>query len=283
MVKLGQYNTLRVVKNVDFGAYLEGDNGNEILLPLRYITKPLQPGDEIEVFIYRDNEGRPIATTEHPFAQVGEFAFLQVTDVNKHGAFLDWGLMKELLVPFSEQRMKLSRGMIVPVYVYLDDASKRIVASAKIEKFLGNCVPHYKIGDKVKALVLKHSEHGYRTIVDNLFSGMIYENELYAPLTLGESVEAYVKQVREDGKIDLVLHGSNDGRIDALRDQVLNRLLGEPDGYLPLNDSSSPASIRETFHCSKKDYKKALGALYRERLITLEEGGIRLAKKELKG
>lgn len=279
MVKLGKYNTLRVVKNVDFGAYLDGGEGVEILLPKRYITHPLHPDDKIEVFIYRDNEGRLIATTEHPFAQVGEFAFLQVTDVNRHGAFLDWGLMKELLIPFSEQRMKLSRGMIVPVYVYLDDASKRIVASAKIEKFLGNCVPRYKIGDKVKALVLKHVEQGYKTIVDDLFNGMIYENELYSPLTLGESVEAYVKQVREDGKIDLVMHGGNDGRIEALRDQVLNRLQGEPDGFLPLNDASLPAAVRETFHCSKKDYKKAVGALYRDRLITLEEGGIRLVKK----
>lgn len=279
MVKLGKYNTLRVVKNVDFGAYLDGGEGVAILLPKRYITHSLHPDDKIEVFIYRDNEGRLIATTEHPFAQVGEFAFLQVTDVNRHGAFLDWGLMKELLIPFSEQRMKLSRGMIVPVYVYLDDASKRIVASAKIEKFLGNCVPRYKIGDKVKALVLKHVEQGYKTIVDDLFNGMIYENELYSPLTLGESVVAYVKQVREDGKIDLVMHGVNDGRIEALRDQVLNRLQGEPDGFLPLNDASSPAAVRETFHCSKKDYKKAVGALYRDRLITLEEGGIRLVKK----
>lgn len=279
MVKLGRYNILKVVKNVDFGAYLDGGEGVEILLPTRYISKPLHPGDEIEVFIYRDNEGRLIATTEHPFAQVGEFAFLQVSDVNKHGAFLDWGLMKELLVPYSEQRVKLGKGMIIPVYVYLDDASKRIVASAKIEKFLGNRVPAYKRGDKVKALVLKRNEQGYKTIVDDLFFGMVYENELYEPMEIGETVDAFVKQVRDDGKIDLVLHGSNDGRIDSLAAEVMKRLLDQPDGFLPLNDTSSPEAIRETFHCSKKDYKKAIGSLYRDRAISIEEYGIRLVNK----
>lgn len=279
MVKLGRYNILKVVKNVDFGAYLDGGEGVEILLPTRYISKPLHPGEEIEVFIYRDNEGRLIATTEHPFAQVGEFAFLQVSDVNKHGAFLDWGLMKELLVPYSEQRVKLGRGMIIPVYVYLDDASKRIVASAKIEKFLGNRVPAYKRGDKVKALVLKRTEQGYKTIVDDLFFGMVYENELYEPMEIGETVDAFVKQVRDDGKIDLVLHGGNDGRIDSLAAEVMKRLLDQPDGFLPLNDTSSPEAIRETFHCSKKDYKKAIGSLYRDRAISIEEYGIRLVNK----
>ena len=279
MVKLGKYNTLKVVKNVDFGAYLDGGDGQEILLPSRYIVSPLHPDEEIEVFIYKDNEGRPIATTERPFAQVGEFAFLQVSDVNRHGAFLDWGLMKELLVPYSEQRMKLSRGMIIPVYVYLDDASQRIVASAKIEKFLGNSIPSYRIGDKVKALVYKRSEMGYKAIVDNLFNGMIYENELYHPLEIGEGINAYVKQVREDGKIDLVLHGNNDGRVETLADEIIDKLNRQPDGYIAMNDSSSPEMIRETFRCSKKDFKKAIGHLYRERMIVITDAGIRLAEK----
>ena len=178
MVKIGRYNTLRVVRNVDFGAYLAADDGTEILLPTRYIEEPLHPGEELEVFVYKDNEGRLICTTDHPFAQVGEFAFLQVNDVNNMGAFLDWGLMKELLVPFSEQHMKLSRGMVVPVYVYLDDASQRVVASAKIEKFIGNVFPRYRTGRRVKALVYKHADNGYKAIVNNLFHGIFYENEL---------------------------------------------------------------------------------------------------------
>ncbi len=277
MVKIGKYNTMKVVKNVDFGAYLDGGDGEEILLPARYIISPLQPGDELNVFVYKDSEDRPVATTEHPFAEVGEFAFLQVNAVNKIGAFLDWGLVaKELLVPYSEQKVKMRQGMVCPVYVYLDDASKRVVASAKIEKFLGNKYPHYKQGASVKALVYKHTEFGYKAIVDNLFHGMIYENEIYRPLEIGEAITAYVKQIREDGKIDLVLNGGNDGRVDSLVEKIKERLLAEPEGYLPLSDASSPESIRETFQCSKKDFKKAIGHLYRDKVIQITPGGIQL-------
>lgn len=281
MIQLGKYNSLKVARNVDFGAYLESDDGQEVLLPACYITSPLQPGDVLEVFVYKDSEGRPVATVEHPYAIVGEFAFLQVTDVNKTGAFLDWGLPKKnLLVPFSEQKIRLSRGMVVPVYIYLDDATKRIVASSKIEKFLGNCYPHYKIGQKVEALIYKRTEIGYKAIVDNLFNGMIYENSLYAPLVIGEKMSAYVKQVRPDGKIDLVLSGSNDGRVEALMDKILSRLAAEPDGFLPISDASSPEAIRATFQCSKKDFKKAIGHLYRERKIRLADDGIHLEQSQ---
>ena len=276
MVKIGKYNRLRIVKNVDFGAYLDGGDGVEILLPARYIETPLHKDDEIEVFIYRDNAGRLIATTEHPYAQVGEFAFLRVNDVNRMGAFLDWGLMKQLLVPFSEQRMKLSKGMVVPVYVYLDDASQRIVASAKIEQFLGNKVPKYFLGEKVTALVYKHAEIGYKAIVDNLFHGMLYDNELYGQLKVGDTVTAYVKRVREDGKIDLLLHGGKDGRIDSLVDGIREKLLQSSDKFIPVSDSSSPDVIRDMFNCSKKDFKKAIGNLYRDRIIEITPDGIKL-------
>ncbi len=277
MIKIGKYNRLRVVKNVDFGTYLDGGEAGEILLPGRYVCEPLQPGDEIEVFIYRDNEGRLIATTEHPAAQVGEFAYLRVTDVNRTGAFLDWGLMKQLLLPYGEQTMKLCRGMVILVYVYLDDASKRIVASAKIDKFLGNRVPRYHQGEPVKALVYRRNELGYKAIVDNLYHGLIYDSDLYKPLVIGKEVTAYIKNVREDGKIDLIMSGSKDGRVDALAERVMARLDAEPDGYLPLTDSSSPEAISHVFECSKKDYKKALGKLYKERRIVIEDDGIRKA------
>jgi len=280
MVKIGKYNSLKVVKNVDFGAYLDGGEGVEILLPSRYIGAPLHPGDDIEVFVYRDNEGRLIATTEHPFAEVGEFAFLQVTDVNRTGAFLDWGLMKELLLPYSEQTMRLGPGMIIPVYVYLDDATQRVVASAKIDKHLGNKIPRYHQGEAVKALVLKHTEIGYKCIVDNLFHGLIYESDLYRPLEIGKTVTAYVKNVRDDGKIDLLMAGADDGRIDALADTIVKRLKGEPGRYLPLSDSSSPEAIRHTFACSKKDFKKAIGKLYRQHLISIADDGITLLGSE---
>lgn len=277
MLKIGKYNSLRVSHNVDFGAYLEDEEGNQVLLPARYIGSPLQPGDDIEVFVYKDSEDRPVATTEHPFAEVGEFAYLQVTQVNNTGAFLDWGLIgKELLVPYSEQKMKLSRGMVILVYVYLDDATKRVVASAKIEKFIGNRFPLYKIGDRVEALVYKRTELGYKAVVDNLFHGMIYENELYAPLEIGKRIPAYIKQIRDDGKIDLVLSGSNDGRVDALMDKIVKRLEEQPECFLPISDSASPETIRATFQCSKKDFKKAIGHLYKQRRILITDGGIRL-------
>lgn len=279
MLKIGKYNSLQVSRNVDFGAYLADRDGNEVLLPARYITVPLQPGNELEVFVYKDSEDRPVATTEHPFAEVGEFAYLQVTQVNNTGAFLDWGLVgKELLVPYSEQKMKLSRGMVVLVYVYLDNATQRVVASAKIEKFLGNRFPDYKLGDKVEALVYKHTELGYKAVVDNLFHGMVYESELYKPLEIGKAIPAYVKQVREDGKIDLVLSGGNDGRVDALMERILARLKDQPGCFLPISDSASPETIRATFQCSKKDFKKAIGHLYRDRKIVITDGGIRLAE-----
>lgn len=278
MVKLGRYNRLKVVKNVDFGAYLDGGDGVEILLPARYIETPLHQGDEIEVFIYKDNEGRLIATTEHPYAQVGEFAFLQVEDVNRTGAFLDWGLMKQLLVPFSEQTVKLSRGMVVPVYVYLDDASQRIVASARLDHFLGNALPDYAVGSPVRALVYKHTDAGYKAIVDNKFHGLFYEGDLYKPLEVGEAVTAYVKRVRDDGKIDLILEGAHDGRIESLAETVKSCLEREYNGFIPLCDSSSPEAIREVFSCSKKDFKKAIGSLYRRHLIDITPDGIRLRR-----
>ncbi|MDE6090916.1 MAG: GntR family transcriptional regulator [Duncaniella sp.] len=277
MLKIGKYNSLQVARNVDFGAYLTDGEGNEVLLPARYITVPLQPGNELEVFVYKDSEDRPVATTERPFAIVGEFAYLQVTQVNNIGAFLDWGLVgKELLVPYSEQKLKLTRGMVVLVYVYLDDATKRVVASAKIDKFLGNKYPSYKIGDKIEALVYKHTELGYKAVVDNLFHGMFYENTLYKPLEIGKTIHAYVKQVRDDGKIDLVLSGSHDGRVDELMKRIAGRLKQQPEYFLPISDSASPETIRATFQCSKKDFKKAIGHLYRERKIVITDGGIRL-------
>lgn len=276
MVKIGKYNRLKVVKLVDFGAYLDGGDGVEILLPAKYIETPLEPGDEIDVFIYRDSEERLVATTEHPFAHVGEFAYLQVSAVNRVGAFLDWGLTKQLLVPFSEQTVKLREGMICLVYVYLDDVTKRIVASAKIDKFLGNKYPSYKVGDRVEALIYKHTELGYKAIVDNLYHGLIYESDLYSPLVIEQKISAYVKRVREDGKIDLTLSGADDGRIEKLSGVILSRLKREPDGFLPLCDESSPESIKATFNCSKKDFKKAIGSLYKKKRILISSAGISL-------
>lgn len=274
MVKLGCYNTLEVVKVVDFGLYLNGGNGVEILLPTRYIKGEPQVGEKLEVFIYIDSEGRLIATTEHPYAQVGDFAYLEVVDVNKVGAFLDWGLpTKHLLCPFREQKIRMTPGRTYLVYIYLDDNSKRIVASAKIEKFLGNTIPEYRNGQEVKVLVYKHTDLGYKAIVDNQYGGMIYDNELFRPLEIGEVVIAYIKQVRPDGKIDLTLSGKASDRIEQLAEQLMDYIIS-CGGVTPLCDKSTPEEIKKALACSKKDFKKAAGALYKSGKINITETGI---------
>lgn len=270
-MKIGEYNRLKVVRLVDFGAYLDNEEGGEVLMPLKYIDSPIKPGDRVDVFVYTDSDDRPVATTEKPYATVGQFAFLQVSEVNKIGAFLDWGLAsKQLLVPFNEQKVRLRAGGIYPVYVYLDDATKRVVASAKIGKFMGNTIPRYHVGEKVKCLVYGHTELGYKAIVDNLFAGMIYANKTYVPIEIGETVMAVVTKVREDGKIDLRHdRGKMSDRVDDLTERVIALAL-KHGGKLPLNDSSDPAEIKRLLECSKKDFKRAVGQLYKEHRLSLD-------------
>lgn len=273
MIQLGKYQTLTVSRLVDFGAYLSEPEGKqEVLLPARYMPENLSKGDSIEVFVYKDSEDRPVATTEHPFAIVGEFAFLAVNEVNDVGAFMDWGLSKDLLVPYSEQKYKMRRGGIYLVYVYVDDASGRIVGSAKIEHFLGNAYPDYKPGDKVKALVYEHNDIGYKAIVDDKHRGMIYSNEIFRPIELEESVTAFVKQVRPDGKIDLTLSDKAKLRTASTSEKIMG-YLDRPDA-VPVGDKTAPEIISMIFGCSKKDFKKAVGMLYKEHKITISPDGI---------
>lgn len=278
-MKIGKENELTVARIVDFGVYLADEKGNEVLLPSRYITDPPVVGDKMNLFVYTDSEDRPVATTEHPFAQVGEFAFLDVVAVNRIGAFLDWGLMKDLLCPFREQKVKMNVGMQYLVYLYLDDASQRVVCSAKIEKFLGNTPPEYKRGQKVKALVFRHTELGYLCIVDNLHQGMVYESSLYAPLEIGSEVEAHVAKVRRDGKIDLVAGAAAMERSSAVAEKLL-RMLEQNSGFVPLTDKSSPEAVSLALHCSKKDFKKAVGHLLKQGKIRVEDFGVSLFAQE---
>lgn len=268
MVKIGRYNTLKVARRVDFGLYLDAGDGLEILLPQRYVPDGTKIGDELDVFIYNDSDDRLIATTETPYATVGEFAYLQVRDVNATGAFLDWGLPKDLLVPFSQQRARMNRGGIYLVYVYLDDSTKRIAASAKVDKFLGNVIPQYREGDKVSCLVTDHTDIGYRVIVDNLHRGMIYDNQVYRPLEIQQTIEAFVRVVRPDGKIDLILSDKTGRRVGDLAGRILEAI-DDQGGELFITDASTPDEIKAAFACSKKDYKKALGHLYKEGKIML--------------
>ncbi len=268
-MKIGQYNKLTINRFVDFGAYLIDDEDNEVLLPKRYLTGDEELDDTIEVFVYNDSENRPVATTEHPHATVGQFCLLRVKAVNAVGAFLDWGLVaKDLLVPFREQRVRMQAGRSYIVYVHIDPSSGRIVASAKLDRFLNKTYPDYYHRQKVDVLIVQQLEIGYRIIVDGKHWGMIYNNELYQQVNVGEHHTGFVKQVRDDGKIDVTLAKIEKMRIDDVADEILN-YLQENGGIMTLSDKSSPEDILNTFNCSKKDFKKALGLLYKLHKVTL--------------
>ena len=268
-MKIGQYNKLTINRFVDFGAYLIDDEDNEVLMPKRYLTGDEELDDTIEVFVYNDSENRPVATTEHPHATVGQFCLLRVKAVNAVGAFLDWGLVaKDLLVPFREQRVRMQAGRSYIVYVHIDPSSGRIVASAKLDRFLNKTYTDYYHRQKVDVLIVQQLEIGYRIIVDGKHWGMIYNNELYQQVNVGEHHTGFVKQVRDDGKIDVTLAKIEKMRIDDVADEILN-YLQENGGIMTLSDKSSPEDLLNTFNCSKKDFKKALGLLYKLHKVTL--------------
>ena len=275
MLNIGNYNTLKIIKILSFGAYLDGGEGKEILLPTRYVPDGAQVGDDVEVFIYHDNEGRLIATTLHPKAVVGEFAFMQVKSVNTTGAFLDWGLMKDLLVPYKEQKLTMREGKWYLVYVRLDHVTGRIMASARIEKFLNNIPPKYKFNQEVSLLVADDTEIGYKVIVNNLHWGMVYHNQVFQRLEKGEHLKGYVKEIREDDKLDISLTPLGYQKVDGIAQTILQALQMQ-NGFLPVHDKSDPEVIYSLFRCSKKAFKQAIGALYRQHRIALEPDGIRL-------
>ena len=276
MLRLGDYNTLRIVKSVDFGLYLDGGEEGEILLPQRYVTKDMHIGDEIEVFIYLDQEERPVATTEHPIAKVGEFASLEVAWVNQYGAFLKWGLMKDLFCPFREQKKRMEQGQRHIIYIKVDKDSYRLMATAKVEKYL-EPAPAMKHGDPADILVWQKTDLGFKCIVNNRYQGQIYDNQIFQPLHSGDRLSGFIDHVRQDGKIDLTLQPS--GRQHTLDfAEVLLRYLYENDGYCNLGDKSPAELIYDRFQVSKKAYKKAIGDLYRRRLITIADDGIRFVK-----
>lgn len=275
MVKIGKYNTLKVVKDLDFGVYLDGGDGLEILLPARYVPKNTKPGDEIEVFIYHDNEGRIIATTAKPLALADEFQFMEVKSVNETGAFLDWGLMKDLLVPFKEQKMPMREGRWYLVYVHIDHITGRIVASARIDKYLDNTVPEYTFNQEVDLLVADETEIGYKVIINNAHWGLVYHNEVFRRLEKGDRLKGYIKEIREDEKIDISLTPLGYQKVEGIASTILEALKMQG-GYIAVHDKSEPDVIYSLFRCSKKAFKQAIGALYKQHLISLEKEGIRL-------
>lgn len=277
MVRIGEFNTLEITKILPFGFYLDGGDDGEILLPIRYAPSGCKVGDQLDVFIYFDSEDRIIATTEQPYIQVGEFALLRVVAVTRIGAFLDWGLAKDLFVPFREQKMRMEEGKSYLVYCYVDEETKRIVASAKIEKFLDNTYPQYEPEEEVDLMIIGETDLGFSAIINGKHTGVLYHNEVFKPLRRGDFIKGYIKQVRDDDKIDLTLQKSGYAKVDAISQRILDALY-DCNGYLAITDKSDPEKIYDQFQISKKTFKKAVGALYKERLIAIEDKGIRLVK-----
>jgi hypothetical protein len=276
VTKIGKRNILWVARIATPGVYLDGGERGEILLPGRYVPPGTIVGESFEVFVHRDSEDRLVATTEIPHAVVGEFAALKVVSSNPHmGAFLDWGLSKDLLLPIREQSRRVEPGEWVVAYIFVDLKTDRIVATTRLNRHLNVTPPDYAEGQPVELLVTGRTSLGYNAIVCGAHMGLLYHNELPGHLKIGQKLDGYIRVVRPDGKIDLTINPSGYTRVAPLKEQVLEALTSRG-GALPLGDASSPEEIRAAFGVSKKAFKQAIGALYRERLISIEERGIRL-------
>ncbi len=282
-IQLGDYNVLTVVKAVDFGLYLDGGDEGEVLLPARYVPEGVKVGDELRVFIYLDQDERPVATTQQPLAKVGDFAWLEVAWVNEYGAFLHWGLMKDLFCPFREQKMRMQKGQSYLVYVTVDEESYRLMATAKVDRYLfptNDAIQQppyrvYKHGDAVDIIVWQKTDLGFKVIVDNRYQGQLYDGQIFQPIHSGDHLKAYIDHVRQDNKIDLTLQPTGQRQTEEFAD-VLLRYLQENGGHCDLGDKSPAELIQDRFKVSKKVYKKAVGTLFRNRLITVADDSIRL-------
>lgn len=272
-LKLGRMNRLKIVKEVDFGVYLDGGDGEEILLPTRYLPYGWDIGEEIDVFLYLDQEERLIATTETPLAMVGDFAYLKVAWVNQYGAFLDWGLMKDLFCPFREQKKRMEIGDSYIVHVHIDEDSYRIMASAKVEHYLSHDRAPYHQGDEVQLLVWQKTELGFKVIIDNKYAGLLYRDQIFQPIHTGDKLTGYINNVREDGKIDVMLQKAGRQQTLDFSAQLL-RYMQLNGGRCRLHDKSDAEEIYEQFKVSKKTFKRAVGDLYKQRLITITPTGL---------
>ncbi|HLC83020.1 MAG TPA: S1-like domain-containing RNA-binding protein [Bacteroidia bacterium] len=277
-MKVGEYNELEVVKELDFGIYFrEGDV--EILMPTKWVPQGTKIGDTLNVFVFRDSDDRLIATTVKPFAIADTFAFLEAKQVNEIGAFMDWGMDKDLLVPFREQAQRMEAGKSYVVFVFLDEETDRLVGSTKLSRFIIREDIDVQEGDIVDLLIYSETDLGFNAIVNNLYTGLIYKNEIYEKIRVGDKMQGFVKRVREDEKIDLSLQKSGYELVDDVKWRIL-KLIKEEKGFLALNDNSTPEEIKAKLQISKKAFKKAIGALYRERLVKLTDKGVELIEKK---
>lgn len=273
--EIGKYNTLNVVAVTDNGVYLDGGNLGEILLPNRYVPTDCKVGKSIEVFIYTDSADRLVATTEKTLGQVGEFVSLKVVQVNKMGAFLDWGLPKDLLVPYNQQHTEMEAGKYYLVRIYLDQHTDRVAASSKLDKFIDIWPAEYQQGDKVKLIIGGKTDLGFKAIVNDLHWGLLYENEIFQPLRIGKKIDGYINQVREDGRLDLLLTRGSKNKVNSFADKLLEHL-EKNNGFIPLHDKSSPELIQRRLGVSKKTFKATVGNLLKNGKLILEKEGIRL-------
>ncbi len=278
MTDIGKINNLKIIKKVDFGIYLDGGEHGEILLPSRYVPENCKVDEILKVFIYLDSEDRFIATTEKPYAMVGDFALLKVVSVSSVGVFLDWGLPKDLMVPFREQSPNMEEDKSYMVRIYVDKKSNRIAATTRLDRYLDNEPACFQPGEEVELLICNQTDIGYKAIINNTHWGVLYTNEVFQPLKSGQVIKGYIKKVRDDNKIDLSLHKPGYERVDDVTEIILNALK-QKGGFLPVTDKSTPEAIYKMFGVSKKTYKKAIGAIYKKKLITIENDGIKLSSK----
>ena len=274
MLSIGKINTLNIVKKQGADIYLDNGLSAKVLLADKKPSENCQVGDALDVFVYVDSEGHLAATTKIPLAQVDDIAWLKVVSLNYVGAFLDWGLPKDLLVPFSEQHHEMEVGKSYLVKVFLDDKN-RIAATTKIDRFIADEAIDFEVGQKVSLIIADKTELGFKAIVNNTHWGLLYQNELFQPLRRGQKLDGYIKQIREDGKIDLILQEPGYGKVVSLTDKILIKL-NKNNGVLALSDKSPPEAIYAAFGVSKKVFKQAIGALYKKQLITIDKDGIKL-------
>ena len=277
MLFIGKYNYLTIQRLTSVGMFLSDVEGEEVLLPNQYLTDEMQIDDTIKVFVYLDSEDRPVATTETPKIIRNEFAYLEVTDVTEHGAFMDWGLIKDLFVPFREQSTPMQVGEWHVVFLYLDQKSSRLLASTKVDWYLENDRLLVKEGDEVDLLIFRKTDLGYNAIVNQYHNGLIYGNEVFRELKVGDTLKGYVKKIRDENKLDISLQKTGFETVEPVGQQILD-LLKKDNGFLNLSDSSSPEDIYSRLQISKKIFKKAIGGLYKQGLIKIADDGLHLIK-----
>ncbi|WP_149244511.1 S1-like domain-containing RNA-binding protein [Dyadobacter sp. 32] len=277
MLFIGKYNYLTIQRLTSVGMFLSDVEGEEVLLPNQYLTDEMQIDDTIKVFVYLDSEDRPVATTETPKIIRNEFAYLEVTDVTEHGAFMDWGLIKDLFVPFREQSTPMQVGEWHVVFLYLDQKSSRLLASTKVDRYLENDRLLVKEGDEVDLLIFRKTDLGYNAIVNQYHNGLIYGNEVFRELKVGDTLKGYVKKIRDENKLDISLQKTGFETVEPVGQQILD-LLKKDNGFLNLSDSSSPEDIYSRLQISKKIFKKAIGGLYKQGLIKIADDGLHLIK-----